>query len=241
MWTLLLLPAFAGGLGAPIPDPAAARVQLALTGQTEDVAARVQGCEDDEGCDMSLLQRRLGAELSVAVLRGLGVYANYGRVNSSVEGAAFSGSGRAWTLGARGALPVYKGLGLAADVHIGSGTTEGAARGDQDLAPGDATVTERGARLLATVGAPSGGGMLWAGAELQWGWSMDLNAPADEATGLSTAYAVEAERPLSGVLGGSLHSEPIGLPWRLSPRLSAGAELSVGQIRSVGAWIGLGL
>lgn len=240
MWTLLMLPAFAGSLGVPIPAPDAARVQLALTGQTEAVGASVRACQAEEGCDLSLDQSSLGGELSVAILRGLGVYGSFARVSSAVSSAGYSGTGTGWTLGARGALPITRALGVAAEAHLGAATSAGAHPTEADQQQSAAVITERSARLLATVGSPEGGAVGWGGAELAWGWRMDLDAPPSEGGSDPVSYTAESSRPMSGVLGGSLHSEPIGVPWRASPTLSAGAELRIGQIRSVGAWVGLG-
>lgn len=240
MWMLLMLPALAGSLGVPIPDPDASRVALSLVGQTEAVAASVSSCVGDSGCDMSLDQSGLGGELSVAIVRGLGLYGGFGRVNDSVATAGYTGTGTGWTLGARGAIPVYGKLGIAADFHLGTANTEGEHVTESDQQQSAAVIRERAARLLATVGEPEAGAVGWAGAELAWGWSMDLTAPPTEGGADSVSYAVEPTGPASFVVGGSLHSEPIGVPWRPSPTLSAGAELRFGQIRSVGAWVGLG-
>ena len=176
----------------------------------------------------------MGAELSVAIVRGLGVYGSAAKLKTSVDGVGYAGSGTGWELGVRGGLTLAGPWGLAADVRAGAGASE-------DGEGGETAVKTRAARLLGTVGAPGGGAMAWLGPDYQWGSSIDLAMPSTAVQGETLAYTIEPLRPVAVVLGGSLHSGAVGLPWRTSPRLSAGAELQAGQVRAVRAWVGLGL
>lgn len=242
MWTLLLLlPAHAGALGQPVPDPEVERVALALRAEDETAGVRAAGCAEEEGCEALWEQRRWTAELSVALLHGLGIYGGLSRGYELVEAAEYEGVGQAWMLGARLALPVAGALGVAADARYASSQTEGAAVSGAAGGAGSGRWRSPQLSLLGTFGSPASGGLGWVGAQATPGWASAL-VPLGEVDGVPLASLdLQPTLPLSAVFGLAGVSEELGLPWRRTARISAGAEAWLGRTSGLSLWLGIGL
>ena len=76
----------------------------------------------------------------------------------------------------------------------------------------------------------------WMGVQSSLLWIQTLK-PMGASDGLG--LPLRWQYPVSGVVGLSYRSRPLGLPWERSPRMSLGAEGRVGQSGGVGAWISL--
>lgn len=240
MWLLLTLPALAGPIGQPLPDPQVERVTLALRAETETAGLRAEGCEAEEGCDAVLEGRTWAAELSVALLRGVGVYGVVGRRIELVQAAQYSGVGRTWALGGRLALPITGALGVAADARYTWSATEGAAVEGALAGPGSQRWQSPRLSLMGTLGQPDDGGLGWLGVQTSPGFTL-VSSPLGSLDGAPlTELTLKPELPVSAVFGLAGVSEELGLPWRRSARISAGAEAWLGQTSGLGAWLALG-
>jgi hypothetical protein len=59
--------------------------------------------------------------------------------------------------------------------------------------------------------------------------------------GITLEVPLQPKRVVSGVLGATLMSDPIGVPWRVSPRFRTTAEARVGQENALHVSVGVSL
>ena len=75
------------------------------------------------------------------------------------------------------------------------------------------------------------------GAQSAWSWSHDVWPMGDQ--GVIVEIPLKSRRPVSGVVGGTLISDPVGIPWLVSPRIRVTAEGRAGQENAVSVSTGL--
>lgn len=240
MWLLLAQSALAGSLGQVSPDPEVERISLAVRAETQTVGLHAVGCVGEAGCDAVLEQRARVAELSLALLRGVGIYGAVGHQADTVLAAEYAGEGRSWTVGARAALPLGDAWGVALDAHYQRGGSLGEAQSGALSGPGSQRQAGPTLSLVGTLGTPRDGGVAWLGVQSSPGLRFDLNPLGDIDQVALTEVILKPQLPLSGVFGLSGVSEELGLPWRRTTRLSAGAEAWLGQTSGLGAWMAVG-
>ncbi len=240
MWLLLIQVAQAGPLGQPSPDPKVERITLSGRAETETVGVRVVGCQGEAGCEAVLEARTWAAELSVALFRGVGVYGVLSHRYEAVQAAQYAGTGRSWALGARLAAPLVGPLGVAADARYERSETEGDAQDGALAGAGDQRWSSPRLSLVATLGQPEGGGLGWLGVQAAPGWKAELTPLGAVDDVPLVEVTLKPTLPASAVFGLAGVSEELGLPWRRSARVSAGAEAWMGQTSGLSAWIGIG-
>lgn len=239
MW-LLISAALAGPLGQPYPDPQVERVSLTALASSASAETQAEGCAAQTGCDALWEGRSWTAQASVAIVRGVGVYGELGHVTEVVKAAEYDGAGTGWAAGLRLALPITRTIGLAADARYGGVETtadpvEGALGG-----PGDATRRAPQLSLMGTLGTPAAGGLAWLGAQSSPGWTASLRPLGSVDGEPLSEVALKPTLPLSVIFGMAGVSEELGLPWRSSAHVSAGAEGWVGQSSGLSVWLGVG-
>lgn len=229
MWLLWTGLAHAAPVGEPIADPEVNRVSLAIRADTDAVPVADTACSGADACDG--VWRGLGTTgvANLSLVRGLGVFAEFGHLTEHVDEASWSGRGHRVALGVHAALPVAGSWGVALTGRYGWSTNPGDIVGKDLLRTGEAS-------LLGTWGRPTQELTLWAGAQTAWLWEQQLAPLADPTLDLS----LKPYRPLSGVLGAAATSPTLGLPWRRGVRITVGAEGWVGQGNGGSAWIALG-
>jgi hypothetical protein len=239
MW-LLISVALAGPLGQPYPDPDVERVSLTALASSTSAETQAKGCTAQAGCDALWEARSWTAQGSVAIVRGVGVYGELGRVTEVVKAAEYDGAGTGWAAGLRLALPVTRTLGVAADLRYAGVETvadpvEGALGG-----PGDASRRGSQLSLMGTLGSPASGGLGWLGVQTSPGWTDSLRPLGSVDGEPLTEVELQPSLPVSVIFGMAGVSEELGLPWRSSAHVSAGAEGWVGQSSGLSVWLGIG-
>jgi hypothetical protein len=238
----LLLTALASSplMAMPVGDPLseAGRVRLDLRGDSSASAETDMRCEESSGCGASWAHQSASVGLHFGLLRGVGVFGELGLQQDQVPAADYRGRSRIWAAGLKTALPVSRTLWLAASARLDVGEGESLLADDEPDPELSAHRVGTGA-LLGVWGDSSGA--LWLGAQSSWQWKHSLWPLGTRSDEVELFVPLSPELPVSGVLGFGLSSEPLGLPWRRTGRVSVGLEGRAGQELGASAWIGLAL
>jgi len=239
MW-LLVSAALAGPLGQPYPDPRVERASLIALASSTSSETQAKGCTAEAGCDALWEARAWTAQASVAIVRGVGVYGELGHVTETVKAADYEGAGVGWAAGLRLAAPITRVVGLAADARFGGASTAADPVVGALAGPGDASRRAPQLSLMGTLGTPASGGLAWLGAQTSPGWTATLRPLGSVEGDPLTEVALRPTLPVSVIFGMAGVSEELGLPWRSSAHVSAGAEGWVGQSSGLSVWLGIG-
>lgn len=233
---LLLGAAWAGPVGLPVPDPEASWLTISAVATLDAQPLQDAACTG-EACQA--VERSTGTAVAVELspLRYFGLHASLGRRVETVASAFYEGTGLALSVGLRGALPLSHGWGLAGDLSLLSRGTRSISTTSGAYAQG----RQAQATLLGTWGRPLDGLTVWAGPQTSL-LRRQIIAPLGDDTDGQPALGVSLQprRPLSGLVGGAFTSDPLGLPWRRSARVTVGLEIWAGQGNGADAWLGLG-
>lgn len=236
--SILFSPAVrAAAVGDPVPNPSTGRFSMDASFDSMVVAERDDKCSGD-ACDAKWEAQTFGASLGWSVVRGVGLYGQVGRVTESIEELQYEGSGLGYGGGLRLAVPVHSAVWIAGNVHGSFGNTK-STRASQTPDPKHAEYAIYSGTLLLVAGGPSGGGHLWFGPQAAWSWTHMVWPLGDE--GITLEVPLQPKRVVSGVLGATLMSDPIGVPWRVSPRFRTTAEARVGQENALHVSVGVSL
>lgn len=240
-WLLLSIlfspAARAAAIGDPVPNPETGRITMDASYDSTVVAERDDKCSGD-GCDAKWERQTFGASLGWSVVRGLGLYGQIGQVTESIDELQYEGTGLEYGGGLRLAVPVHPSIWIAGNVHGSFGKTK-STRASQTPDPKHAEYAIYSGTLLLVAGGPSGGGHLWFGPQAAWSWTHTAWPLGDE--GITLEVPLQPKRVVSGVLGATLMSDPIGVPWRASPRFRTTAEARVGQENALHVSVGVSL
>lgn len=225
LWLVWSTVARAMPQGAPIADPATARVTAAAVVSTEVAHQRPSNCAG-QTCDVQLSRVGAGAMAELALLPGVGLQAEMARVTIGDDSLDYAEQG------------VETGAAIElARRFAGDWGAALSARGRLTSLPDQASTREVTVSAAGTWGRPDAGLVAWAG--LQVPVLVDVELPPAE--GQTEWNELIAARPLSATFGLALMSSPMGVPWRRTPRATVGLEGWAGQANGASAWLGLAL
>jgi hypothetical protein len=237
---LLALPAAAAPLGDPVPLPAAGRVRLDVRVGTDIVQETDTRCEESSGCGATWNHSAVVGGLHIALIRGLGVYGELGLGKDQIQAAGYKGESKVWAAGVRAAVPVSQSFWIAANTRVDDGQGQGVVVAD-DADPEINTYRIYSGALLGVWGDSARGASMWLGAQSSWQWDHHV-WPLGTRTGeVRLDVPLSPDIPASGVIGFGLNSDPMGLPWRKSGRISVAIEGRAGQELGVSGWVGVAL
>ena len=222
-WTMGV--AMAAPVGDPVANPSTGRVHLDASMEVSRTAEVDLECAGS-ACGVVTYREGFGVELGAALLRGVGIYGLVVRAKDELKEANFEGRTQVYGGGVRLALPVYRSLWVAGVGEVRFGQSE-SVQSERLNDPPRAEERIHTASILAVVGDPSNGGHLWLGAQGAWEWKHTVAPMGDD--GVTVDIPLGPRVPVSGVLGGMVLSDPLGLPWRKSLRLRASIEGRIGQ------------
>jgi hypothetical protein len=174
------------------------------------------------------------------VIRGLGLYGELGRAQDQIQAADYKGRSRVWAAGLRAAVPLGRDLWLASNGRVDGGEGE-SIHADEEPDPERADYRLMSGTILVAWGSSGAGASAWAGAQSSWHWDHHVWPLGSKATEVRLDVPLAPTQQLSGVVGCGMTSEPVGLPWRTSPRLTVALEARAGQEWGVSGWVGVAL
>ncbi len=227
--------ASASPVGDPISTPAKGRIHLDARLGRYLVSSVDEGCSGT-ACSARIERSTLGGELVLALLRGVGVYGFASRTNDEVAESSYKGIGQFIGGGIRLAVPLGRAGWLAVNGQMGrgQGTSE---KVSEDGDPGRSANLEQSMSVLGVLGPVEGSGHCWLGVQLPIKSTYTLEPLGRE--GLSVRLPLSPVYPASAVVGATLISERLGLPWRKSPRIRTSVEARIGGEMGVGLRTGL--
>ncbi len=236
----LVAPASAVPVGDPVPLPEAGRVRLDTRVGTHSVAEKDTRCQGSTGCSARWRQTSVVGGLHLAVLKGVGVFGEVGLAEDRIRAADYRGRAQTWAAGIRTAVPLGPSLWLAANARMDRG--EGVSlHADEEPDPETAEFRIYSGTLLGVWGDGAEGVSVWAGGQSSWHWEHHVWPLGTSKDGVHLDVPLSPEWPVSGVVGFGVTSDPVGLPWRTSSRLTVALEGRVGQEVGVTGWIGVAL
>ena len=227
--------ALAGSVGDPIVSPVNGRAHLDVQLGQSLVPSVDDGCSGT-ACSARIERSTLGGELGLTVVRGVGVYGFVLGTKDTVSEASYNGTGRSYGGGIRLAVPLSPVAWLAVNGRLGHGSgTSDAVSEDGD--PGRSSDLEQSISVLGVLGSGEGSGHGWLGVQVPIHNTFTLEPLGRE--GLSVSLPLSPVYPVSAVLGATLISNKVGLPWRKSPRIRTSIEARVGGEMAVALRTGL--
>jgi len=227
--------ASAGTVGDPVSSPSNGRIHLDAQLGTSLVRSVDDGCSGTT-CSARIERSTLGGELGMSLFRGVGVYGFAMGTKDKVAEASYKGSGRAYGGGIRLAVPLGRAAWLAVNGQMGRGQgTSDTVSEDGD--PGRSADMEQSVSVLGVLGSAEGSGHGWLGIQVPIHETFTLEPLGRE--GLSVSLPLSPIYPASAVIGATLISERVGLPWGKSPRIRTSIEARVGGEMGVGFRTGL--
>ena len=240
-WLLLSIlfspPAHATAVGDPVPDPVVGRITLDGSFDSMVVTERDDKCSGD-ACDARWEVQTFGLSMGLNLIRGVGLYGKAGRISESIQELQYEGLGFGYGGGIRVALPLHSSFWIAGDANALIGSSK-STRAEQTPDPKHGDFAIYSGTLLLVAGSPARGGHLWIGPQTAWSWTHTVWPLGDE--GITIEVPLKPKRTLSGVLGATLISEPVGVPWRVSPRFRTTAEARAGQEMALHVSVGMAL
>ena len=234
MWFALLLAIPTDATAAePWVDPRGGRFAMRILADQQITIEEDADCPRGGRCGAAWDRADKRLEFEVALAPGVAVYGDLGRRAASVEQAAYKGVGYAVGGGVRLALPLKERLALAADGRFEYGHT-GGTDGLDDPADSVSKVGTVGG--YAVLGDPANGFSFWAGPEGAVYWDHHLKPFGEIEPVLD--LDMNARYPMWLALGAAARSQPLGLPWATSTRLSFGMRVEAFGTRGLGAWVG---
>jgi hypothetical protein len=226
---LVLATARAAPVVDPVASPEVSRLRVVSLADLRATKVQDPACSGEQ-CLAWDQRTFLGAELQVALLPGLAIAGDAGRLATRVDEADVSSAGFGWGLALRGALPLTGLWWLSAQARLDGG------------APGQAGPQAEKTRQLIGTGT----------LELAWG-SLDGGLVGHFGAQASPLYQQQLQPlgpdgvalelrptfPVSAVAGFTFLSEPMGAAWSGAPRLAAHVDATGGQTTGVSAGVGL--
>ena len=235
MWFLILISsAWAAPSGPPLPHPELGRLSVRSFGDLETIAVKDLECGSSSPCEASWTSATGGAALEWSPLPGLGVSGGVAYQDSKSTEADFRGSGLSYFVQLRGALPLSSRWWLAGQASYSRTELSGGA-----VATGS---NEQASLALGTVGATAiwsevmDGPSAWLGLQSSVLWSHEIYPLGEDG---SLVLPLAPRLPVSAVGGLAIRSQPFGVPWEDSVRLSVGLEGRAGQANGIGTWVTL--
>ncbi|MCK6505787.1 hypothetical protein L6R53_20750 [Myxococcota bacterium] len=227
---LLLAPsAWAAPVVDPVASPEVSRVRVISLADLRATKVEDSGCAGSQ-CQAWDQRTFMGAELQVALLPGLAVAADAGRLVTRVDEADVASAGFGWGLAVRGALPLSGLWWLSAQARLDGG------------APGQVGPdTEKTRQLIGTGtlelawGDLDGGLVGHLGAQASPLYQQQLQPLGPDRLELTLRPVL----PVGAVAGFSFLSEPLGAAWNRPPRLAAHVDATGGQTTGVSAGVGV--
>ena len=237
MTALLILATLTGEVfaGDPIANPKTGRVILDGSYGISQRLERDSLCAGS-ACSANLDRRSLGLELSLAIIKGVGVYGFSSWTDDAIAEARLQSDAHLLGGGLRLGDPLNSSFWVVTDTRmtVGEGSSDKAGLVDD---PGTTSEMMGSTRLMAAMGNPSDGGHAWFGAEVPWKYRSDLRPLGD--AGVSVLMPMKPRLPVNVVLGGALISDRLGTPWGSAPRLRTTVELCVGYENALTVATGL--
>ena len=235
MWALFFTAsALAAPAGEPFAQPELGTRTVRVLGDTEDTVVLDTDCGDLAPCEGTWSTTQFGMEMQWTLKPGIGAAAGMGYIEGQIKEANFRGKGPSLFLGVNGAIPLQHSFWLTGQARVsgsaiwGATVEDGTREFSRDV---QGTLTS-----LIAWSRLEEGPSFWAGAQSTLLWIQQL---APLGVNHDMALPLRWRYPVSGVLGISYRSQPLGLPWERSPRLTVGAEGRVGQSKGVGTWLSL--
>ena len=227
--------ATASPVGDPVVSPVIGRIHLDTQLGKSLVHSVDDGCSGS-ACSARVERSTLGGELGLTLLRGVGVYGFALGTKDKVTEASYNGSGRSYGGGVRLAVPLGRAAWLAVNGRVGRGygTSD---IGSEDGDPGQSTDLEQSISVLGVLGSVGGSGHGWLGVQVPTHATFTLEPLGKE--GHSVSLPLSPVYPASAVIGATLISDRVGLPWRKSPRVRTSFEARVGAEMGVSLRTGL--
>lgn len=233
-------PALAAPVGDPVPLPEAGRFRLDVRLGTNTTAETDTRCEESSGCGATWSRQSGVAGLHIALIKGLGIYGEYGVGQDQIQAADYRGASQVRAAGVRAAVPVTRSLWLATNVRVDDGSGR-SVLAEEDPDPEINEYRIYSGTLLGVWGDAARGAAVWAGAQSSWKWDHHVWPMGTRKSEVHLDVPLSPDVPASGVVGCGLNSEPMGLPWRTSGRFSVAVEGRAGQEFGVSAWVGMAL
>ena len=224
----------AAPVGEPFAQPELGTHTARVFGDTEDTVVRDMNCGDVSPCEGTWSTTQFGMEMQWTLAPGIGATAGMGYLEGQIKEANFRGKGPSVFLGVNGAIPLQNHFWLTGQARVSGSAVWGAKVED-----GTREVSQDVQGTLTSMVAWSRleeGPSFWAGAQSTLLWIQQLSPLGSNH---EMVLPLRWQYPVSGVLGISYRSQPLGLPWERSPRLTVGAEGRVGQSKGVGTWVSL--
>lgn len=234
MWSALLLALPSAATAAePWADPRGGRLAVRILANQQITIEEDNDCPRGGRCGAAWDRSDKRLEVEVALAPGVAIYGDLGRRAAREEQAAYEGVGFAAGGGVRLALPLAERLALAADGRFEYSHTGGAVGLDD---PADSVSKIGVVGGYGVLGDPADGFSFWAGPEGAFYWDHHLMPFGDAEPSLD--LDLNARYPIWLALGVAARSQPLGLPWATSTRLSFGVRVEAFGTRGLGAWVG---
>ena len=150
--------------------------------------------------------------------------------------ASYKGSGHSFGGGIRLAVPLWRSGWLAVNGRMarGGGTSDTVS---EDGDPGRSVHSDQTVTVLGVLGSAGGSVHGWIGAQVPWSAAYILEPMGQE--GISVSLPLTPVHPATAVIGATIISDKVGLPWRRSPRIRTSFEARVGGEMGAGIRTGL--
>lgn len=226
---LLAPPAHAVPVVDPVASPKVARIRVVSLADLRATKVEDAACVGTQ-CQAWDQRTLVGAELQVALLPGLSVAVDAGRLVTRVDEADVDSVGFGWGLAARGALPLSRAWWLAAQARLDGGNPG-------QVGP-DAEKTRHliGSGTLALAWGDLDGGLVGhLGAQASPLYQQRLQPLGPDGIEIELTPTF----PVAAVAGFSFLSEPMGAAWNHPPRLAVHVDATGGQTTGVSAGLGV--
>ena len=215
-------------VGDPVPRLAAGRVAVGTALEMSSHWLSVSDCSQG-ACDGIWQRSGLVGVGRLTIVDGLGLDFSVGRLRDKISQANYSGTGVQGAIGVRGAIPLTQtGWWLSVVAQYSAGQAD---NGDVEggLSMSGYSIGTSSA-LLAWSPVADVSFTCWGGAQGAWQWSQTITPIGLDSDGAPVLEVdVTAGLPVSGVIGLSIVSEPLGAPWQPAWRLGFELEAMLGQ------------
>lgn len=215
-------------IGDPVPRVAAGRFAMGTAVAMSSHWLSVRGCSEGS-CDGVWKRSGVVGTGRLTIVDGLGLDVSVGWLGDQISQAHYSGTGVQGSVGLRGAVPMKRsGWWLSGVAHLSAGQADNGEL-DSSLAMSSYRIGTVNA-LVAWSPVSDVSFTFWGGAQGALQWAHTITPIGFDSAGQAALEVdVIAGLPVSGVLGLSLVSEPLGAPWQPDWRLGFELEAMLGQ------------